>query len=116
MGSPRRSVTPPPRRPERRAWHPGRPWRAPGHLRRPAAGIGSPAGVEARAKTAMQPLDVSWLVRLRWAAALLFLLLALAARAVFHIPVPLLAVGVVWGLQVLTNVALGVRIRRHRAV
>jgi two-component system, sensor histidine kinase RegB len=64
----------------------------------------------------MQPLDVSWLVRLRWAAALLFLLLALAARAVFHIPVPLLAVGVVWGLQILTNVALGVRIRRHRAV
>ncbi|HEY1906467.1 MAG TPA: HAMP domain-containing sensor histidine kinase [Myxococcaceae bacterium] len=64
----------------------------------------------------MQPLDVSWLVRLRWAAALLFLLLALAARAVFHIPVPLLAVGVVWGLQILTNVALAVRVRRHRTV
>ena len=64
----------------------------------------------------MQPLDVSWLVRLRWAAAVLFLLLALAARAVFHIPVPLLAVGVVWGLQILTIVALGIRVRRHRTV
>src|SRR5689334_22080358 len=64
----------------------------------------------------MQPLDVSWLVRLRWAAAVLFLLLALAARAVFHIPVPLLAVGVVWTAQVATNVALALRVRRHRTV
>jgi len=64
----------------------------------------------------MQPLDVSWLVRLRWAAAVLFLLLALAARTVFHIPVPLLAVGGVLGLQILTNVALGIRVRRHRTV
>ncbi len=40
----------------------------------------------------MPPVDVSWLVRLRWAAAALFLLLALAARTVFHIPVPVVAV------------------------
>ena len=64
----------------------------------------------------MQPVDVSWLVRLRWAAAVLFLLLALAARSVFHIPVPPLAVGVVWGVQILSNVALGLRVRTHRTV
>jgi two-component system sensor histidine kinase RegB len=64
----------------------------------------------------MQPLDVSWLVRLRWAAALLFLLLALAARSAFHIPVPPLAVGAVWGLQILSNVALASRVRTHRTV
>ena len=64
----------------------------------------------------MQPLDVSWLVRLRWAAAFLFLLLALAARSVFHIPVPPLAVGVVWGVQILSNVALAIRVRTHRTV
>src|SRR5678815_342837 len=64
----------------------------------------------------MQPVDVSWLVRLRWAAALLFLLLAFAARSVFHIPVPLLAVGVVWTAQVASNVALGLRLRTHRTV
>ena len=64
----------------------------------------------------MQPVDVSWLVRLRWAAAVLFLLLALAARSVFHIPVPPLAVGGVWSLQILSNVALGLRVRTHRTV
>jgi len=64
----------------------------------------------------MQPVDVSWLVRLRWAAAVLFLLLALAARSVFHIPVPPLAVGAVWSLQILSNVALGLRVRTHRTV
>src|SRR5262249_32666053 len=62
----------------------------------------------------MQPVDVSWLVRLRWAAAVLFL--PLAARSVFHIPVPPLAVGVVWGVQILSNVALGLRVRTHRTV
>ena len=62
----------------------------------------------------MQPVDVSWLVRLRWAAAVLFLLLALAARSVFHILVPPLALGVVWGLQILSNVALGLRVRTVR--
>src|SRR5262249_35665282 len=64
----------------------------------------------------MQPVDVSWLVRLRWAAVILFLLLALAARSVFHIPVPPLAVGLVWGVQILSNVALGLRVRTHRTV
>jgi len=64
----------------------------------------------------MQPVDVSWLVRLRWAAALLFLLLALAARSVFHIAVPPLAVGVVWAAQVASNVALALRVRGHRTV
>lgn len=64
----------------------------------------------------MQPVDVSWLVRLRWAAAVLFLLLALAAGSVFHIPVPPLAVAAVWALQVASNVALALRVRRHRRV
>jgi len=64
----------------------------------------------------MQPVDVSWLVRLRWAAAVLFLLLALAAGSVFHIPVPPLAVGGVWAAQVASNVALSLRVRRHRTV
>jgi two-component system sensor histidine kinase RegB len=64
----------------------------------------------------MPPVDVSWLVRLRWAAAALFLLLAFAARSVFHIPVPLVAVGVVWGLEVASNVALTLWVRRHRTV
>ena len=64
----------------------------------------------------MAPVDVSWLVRLRWAAAALFLLLALAARSVFHIPVPVVAVAVVWGLEVASNVALALWVRRHRTV
>src|SRR3974377_2041983 len=64
----------------------------------------------------MQPVDVSWLVRLRWAAAALFLLLALAAGAVFHILVPPLAVGGVLGIQVASNVALALWLRRHRTV
>jgi len=64
----------------------------------------------------MQPVDVSWLVRLRWAAAALFLLLALAAGILFHIPVPPLAVGAVWGLQILSNVALALWVRRRRTV
>src|SRR5262245_46526151 len=64
----------------------------------------------------MQPVDVSWLVRLRWAAAALFLLLALAAGTLFHIPVPPLAVGAVWGLQILSNVALALWVRRRRTV
>ncbi len=64
----------------------------------------------------MPPVDVSWLVRLRWAAAALFLLLALAARSVFHIPVPPIAVGVVWGLEVASNVVLALWVRRHRTV
>src|SRR5262249_47312546 len=64
----------------------------------------------------MQPVDVSWLVRLRWAGAFLFLLLAVAARSVFHIPVPLLAVGGVWGVQIFSNVALALRVRTHRTV
>ncbi len=64
----------------------------------------------------MQPVDVSWLVRLRRAAAVLFLLLALAAGSVFHIPVPPLAVAAVWAVQVGSNVALSLRRRRHRTV
>ena len=64
----------------------------------------------------MQPVDVSWLVRLRWAAAVLFLLLALAAGSVFHIPVPPLAVGAVLAVQVASNVALEIWVRRHRTV
>src|SRR5262249_17764407 len=64
----------------------------------------------------MQPVDVSWLVRLRWAGAFLFLLLAVAARSVFHIPVPLLAVGGGWGVPIFTNVALALRVRTHRTV
>ena len=54
----------------------------------------------------MQSVDVSWLVRLRWAAAALFLLLALAAGSFFHLPMPLGAVAIPWVAQVLSNVAL----------
>ena len=64
----------------------------------------------------MQPVDVSWLVRLRWAAAALFLLLALAAKSVFHIPVPPLAVGTVLAIQVASNVALALWVGRGRPV
>jgi len=64
----------------------------------------------------MPPVDVSWLVRLRWAAAALFLLLALAAHSVFQVAVPPVAVGAVWTLQVASNLALSVWLRQHRSV
>jgi two-component system sensor histidine kinase RegB len=64
----------------------------------------------------MQPVDVSWLVRLRWAAAGLFLLLAIAARAVFQIPMPWPAVAALWLTEVASNVALAQRVRRRSTV
>jgi len=62
----------------------------------------------------MHSVDVSWLVRLRWAAAALFLLLALAAGSVFHVPIPLAPLAVIWGLEVASNVALALWVRRNR--
>jgi two-component system sensor histidine kinase RegB len=64
----------------------------------------------------MPPVDISWLVRLRWAAAVLFLLLALAAGSFFHIPMPLGAVAVPWVVQVLSNIALARLVARKQSV
>jgi two-component system sensor histidine kinase RegB len=64
----------------------------------------------------MQPVDVSWLVRLRWAAAAVFLLLALATGWFFHLPMPLGAVAVPWVAQVLSNVALSRWVARRQTV
>ena len=64
----------------------------------------------------MQPVDVSWLVQLRWAAAALFILLAIAAGAVFHISMPLVAVAGVLALQISSNVALARWVARRHTV
>jgi two-component system, sensor histidine kinase RegB len=64
----------------------------------------------------MQTVDVSWLVRLRWAAAAVFLLLALATGWFFHLPMPLGAFAVPWAAQVLSNVALSRWVARRQTV
>jgi two-component system sensor histidine kinase RegB len=64
----------------------------------------------------MQPVDLSWMVRLRWAAAALFLLLALAGRTVFELPLAVLPLAVLWGVLVGSNAALSVWLARRRTV
>jgi two-component system sensor histidine kinase RegB len=64
----------------------------------------------------MQTVDVSWLVRLRWAAAAVFLLLALATGWFFHLPMPLAAFAAPWVAQVLSNVALSWWVARRQTV
>ena len=60
----------------------------------------------------MQPIDLGWLVRLRWAAAALLLMLVVGGRTVFQLPLPLLPLGVLWGVQVASNVLLTAWIAR----